>query len=66
MPLDNVSPEESVGKNIKTEMRAGRPQKQAVAIGLSVQRRAQGEPSRFKKAGMGRVKALESRMKGGM
>ena len=29
---------EAVGKNIKTEMKAGKPKKQAVAIALSVQR----------------------------
>jgi hypothetical protein len=33
----------AVGKNIKTEKAAGRPQKQAVAIALSVQRKARGK-----------------------
>lgn len=42
MPLDKSGSKESVGKNIKTEIAAGRPQKQAVAIALSVQRRAGG------------------------
>lgn len=42
MPLDKSGSKKSVGKNIKTEMAAGRPQKQAVAIALSTQRRAKG------------------------
>ena len=40
MPLDKSGSKQSVGANIKTEMAAGKPQKQAVAIALSVQRRA--------------------------
>jgi len=43
MPLDKSGSRESVGENIKREMQAGRPQKQAVAIALSVQRKALGE-----------------------
>ena len=35
MPLIKSKSKEAVGKNIKTEMKAGRPQKQAVAIALS-------------------------------
>ncbi len=42
MPLDKSGSKKSVSTNIKTEMAAGRPQKQAVAIALSVQRRAKG------------------------
>jgi len=38
MPLDKSGTEESVGKNIKTEMKAGKPKKQAVAIALNVER----------------------------
>jgi len=38
MPLDKSGTEKSVGKNIKTEMKAGKPKKQAVAIALSVER----------------------------
>jgi hypothetical protein len=44
MPLDKSGSKASVGSNIATEMKAGKPQKQAVAIALSVQRRAKGEP----------------------
>lgn len=40
MPLDKSGSKASVGKNIKAEMGAGKPQKQAVAIALSVQRKA--------------------------
>lgn len=40
MPLDKSGSKKSVGKNIKTEMSAGKPQKQAIAIALSTQRRA--------------------------
>jgi hypothetical protein len=43
MPLDKSGSKASVGKNIKTEQAAGRPHKQAVAIALSVARRAQGK-----------------------
>lgn len=40
MPLDKSGSKKSVGKNVKAEMKAGKPQKQAVAIALDVQRRA--------------------------
>jgi hypothetical protein len=33
--LKKGSSKETIGKNIKTEMKAGKPQKQAVAIALS-------------------------------
>ena len=38
MPLDKSGSAKAVGKNIKTEMKAGKPKKQAVAIALSVER----------------------------
>ena len=38
MPLDKSGSEKAVGKNIKTEIKAGKPKKQAVAIALSVER----------------------------
>lgn len=41
MPLDKSGSKASVGKNIKTEMAAGKPQKQAIAIAFNTQRRAQ-------------------------
>jgi hypothetical protein len=38
MPLDKSGTEKSVGKNIKAEMKAGKPKKQAIAIALNVER----------------------------
>jgi len=40
MPLTKSVKKSAVSKNIETEMKAGKPQKQAVAIALNVQREA--------------------------
>lgn len=40
MPLKKNKSKKAVGENIKTEMKAGKPQKQAVAIALNTQRKA--------------------------
>lgn len=40
MPLVKGYSKSSVSKNIKTEMKAGKPAKQAVAIALSTARKA--------------------------
>ena len=40
MPLLKSSKKSAVGKNIKKEMEAGKPQKQAIAIALATQREA--------------------------
>ena len=40
MPLVKGKTPKSISKNIKTEMAAGRPQKQAVAIALNTARKA--------------------------
>jgi len=38
MPLDKSGSAQSVGKNIKTEMKAGKGKRQALAIALNVER----------------------------
>lgn len=43
MPLVKSGSKEAVSKNVKREVAAGKPQKQAVAIALDVQRRAQAK-----------------------
>ena len=40
MPLVKSASKKAMGKNIKAEMAAGKPQKQAVAIAYSVKRKA--------------------------
>ena len=40
MPLVKSSSKAAISKNIKTEMHAGKPQRQSVAIALSVARKA--------------------------
>lgn len=42
MPLEKSKSKKAVGRNIKREVAAGKPQKQAVAIALETQRRAGG------------------------
>ena len=48
MPLIKSASTKNVGKNIKKEMEAGKPQKQAVAIALNVQREAKKKESKKK------------------
>jgi len=44
MPLDKSGSAASVGKNIKAEVKAGKPKKQALAIALNTEREnAKGE-----------------------
>lgn len=45
MPLSNALGSAARSRNIKTEVAAGKPQKQAVAIAYAVQRRAAGKKS---------------------
>lgn len=42
MPLVKSKSKAAVSQNIRTEIAVGRPQKQAVAIALDVQRKAKG------------------------
>ncbi len=46
MPLVKSPSKAAVGQNIKREMSAGKPQKQAVAIALNTQRQAKKIPAR--------------------
>jgi hypothetical protein len=46
MPLIKSSKKEVVSKNIKKEIEAGKPQKQAVAIALNVQRTSKKKESK--------------------
>jgi len=48
MPLKKSSSKKAVSENIKTEMKAGKPQKQAIAIALDVQKRAAAKKAKGK------------------
>jgi hypothetical protein len=43
MPLKKSGSKKAMSQNIKTEMKAGKPQKQAVAIAYSVARKSKGK-----------------------
>ena len=46
MPLIKSKSQKAVSKNIETEIKAGKPQKQAVAIALNVQRATKKKESK--------------------
>ena len=48
MPLQEGSSKEAISANIKTEIAAGKPQKQAVAIALSKAGKSNKKPRRKK------------------
>ncbi len=48
MPLKSGKSKKTISKNIETEMHEGKPQKQAIAIALSVARKAGANPKKKK------------------
>lgn len=51
MPLKKGKSKATVSQNVKTEMAAGKPQKQAVAIALNTARGKKARSKRLAKAG---------------
>lgn len=64
MPLDKSGSKASVGKNVKTEMAAGKPPKQAVAIALNTQREAKSNPKRGERTAKHDAKKVGARLAG--
>lgn len=51
MPIKKSASKKAVSENIRTEMKAGKPQKQAIAIALSVQEEAKKRNAKSAKKG---------------
>jgi hypothetical protein len=51
MPLKHSASRKAVGDNIRAEIAAGRPRKQAIAIALATQRRAAAKKSASSRKG---------------
>ena len=48
MPLKKSTSKKAFGENVKAEIKAGKPQKQAVAIAYATKRAAQGKKKKTK------------------
>lgn len=56
MPLIKTGSKASIGKNIETEVSAGKPRKQAIAIALNVARKAGGDVAPPRRGGIDKLR----------